>query len=248
MRRGLAAETAPPLIAGGFVPSGLDQGDDPDECRTSFSGWEPKRLAGESFGIEYAKADGERSVRRITAMGLRFNDGFPILQSWCHERNAFRSFRLDRIGACYDGDGEVFDVRDFFARTFGIRTDKIIEIVDPEDVFGDGLRLLAALARVDGDMHSDEIERIVQYCAAVYDSHQANLPADLDEALPRLVLAQRPTSAVVDKTLRRMRRGAVEHRRLFARYAVEVMDADGVQHPDEFAMVGRLRAELQGAT
>lgn len=246
MRRRVVADLTPPSIAGGFAAIGLEAADLVDEQRIDLEGWEPRRLAGETFGIEYVRADGERSVRRITSMALRFNDGAPLLQCWCHERNAFRSFRLDRIMSCFDPDGEVFDLPSFFIRTFGIRVERIVDVVEPEDLFGDGMRLLAALSRVDGDLHADELERIVQYCVAVYDSHGADLPAGLGDALPRLVKAQRPTSTVVDKTIRRMRRTSVTQRRLFARHAVEVMDADGIQHPDEFAMISRLKAELQG--
>jgi len=243
--RGKQAEADPPPIAGAFPAVVLDAADSDETACPDLGDWQPGRLAGAAFGIEYLDAKGSRSVRRITALKLRFNDGAPLLACWCHERRAYRSFRLDRIQSCHDRCGEVFETQEFLRVVLGIDFRSLLDLVEPEDVFGNGMRLLSALAYADGGVHLDELERIIQYCVAMYDYHAADLPKQLGDALPNLVRSQRPTSAVVDKSLRGLRRSSASERNLFARYAVEVMDADGVHDPAEFALVQRMRSELQ---
>lgn len=49
--------------------------------------------------FDYAKEDGERSHRRVRALGLYFWGGTWTLASWCEMRNDFRNFRVDRLTA-----------------------------------------------------------------------------------------------------------------------------------------------------
>lgn len=49
--------------------------------------------------LEYVTADGEQSLRQIWPLGLFFWGTNWTLTGWCQLRQAFRSFRLDRI-AC----------------------------------------------------------------------------------------------------------------------------------------------------
>lgn len=242
--RGVRAEASPPPFLVNVPVGGISEEDAVDMNLPDLGDWEPGRLAGAGFGIEYVDATGACTVRRITALKLRYNAGMPLLLCWCHERGALRSFRLDRVRCCYDTNGEVFETANFLRSAFAIDINRIIEVVEPEDVFGNGLRILAALARVDGHLHPEELERMMQYCVSIYDHYGASMPLGLDKALPELAFRLRPTTVVVERSLRGLRRAAAGERRLFARYAVQVMDADSVQHPDEFALVQRLRTEL----
>jgi len=47
--------------------------------------------------LDYCRADGEHSLRRIRPLGLYFWGNVWTLVGWCELRNDFRSFRLDRI-------------------------------------------------------------------------------------------------------------------------------------------------------
>jgi len=47
--------------------------------------------------IEYTRADGEQSARRIHPLGLFFWGSVWTLVAWCELRQDYRSFRLDRI-------------------------------------------------------------------------------------------------------------------------------------------------------
>lgn len=53
---------------------------------------------GEMFMIRYVDANGSETLRRITLRSVQ--DDPPddaYLRSWCHERDAWRSFKLSRI-------------------------------------------------------------------------------------------------------------------------------------------------------
>lgn len=49
--------------------------------------------------IEYARADGEGSLREIEPLGLFYWGAKWTIGAWCDYRSDFRTFRLDRIGA-----------------------------------------------------------------------------------------------------------------------------------------------------
>jgi hypothetical protein len=65
---------------------------------------------GLTFAIEYESAGGDFSRRRIMlrAISVR-DDGAVFLRALCFERNALRSFRLDRVLRIIDADGVVHD-------------------------------------------------------------------------------------------------------------------------------------------
>ena len=47
--------------------------------------------------FDYIRADGEHSSRTVWPLGLFFWDTGWTLGAWCEYRQAFRSFRLDRM-------------------------------------------------------------------------------------------------------------------------------------------------------
>lgn len=132
------AETPPP-IAPRFPPAGLDRADsvdmvevdppravlaapDLDVAPAPMAAPAPRATPGRPFGeaidddvygltftIEYGAADGELSRRRIMLRSISQRGGDTYLQALCFERNALRSFRLDRVIRVIDGDGQVFD-------------------------------------------------------------------------------------------------------------------------------------------
>ncbi len=54
--------------------------------------------------FDYARADGEKSHRRVWPLGLFFWGQVWTLGAWCELREAFRSFRLDRMTAVVQRD------------------------------------------------------------------------------------------------------------------------------------------------
>lgn len=127
-------------------------------------------LWGTTFAIEYRDAQGRVSFRRITIRELyrASEDNTLYLQCFCHERQAIRSFRFDRIVSVIDLDGEIHEPRSFFENelrveipTAKITPPKIRERTPPQlgnaekaghsqrAVVRDGLRVLIALSRAD---------------------------------------------------------------------------------------------------
>lgn len=85
-----------------------------DICRKAMDG---KRL----LSMDYRRADGEFSQRRIRPLGLYFWGNVWTLVGWCELRGDFRNFRLDRIvrvlvldDAFEDGEGQ--SLQDFIRR------------------------------------------------------------------------------------------------------------------------------------
>ncbi len=71
--------------------------------------------------ILYRDADGEETHREVDALALAWRGGRWLLAAWCHRRDAFRLFRVERIarahllGTHIDGDRAPpgFDARFF---------------------------------------------------------------------------------------------------------------------------------------
>lgn len=71
------------------------------------------------FLFSYIDHNGESSRRRVRVMGIASNDGRQYLDGYCLDRNAMRTFRVDRIqGDLTDTEtGELFNVYTLLAAT-----------------------------------------------------------------------------------------------------------------------------------
>lgn len=231
----IAAEATPPAFTGFVTRMGeqeTDAGDEPD-----VAGLDPTREAimGATFAIEYADAAGNRSRRRITA--LQFKNG--SLMARCHERKALRTFRLDRITCVIDRSGVIYDTAEFFNLI-----DFPLDLFQGDFIYGPGLQMLTAVAFADGWMCQDEAETILQYCAHLCDNHGITIDGRLEQQMMKHIADQYPACAAVDASLSRLRDMSPADHRLLLRYAVNVMNADSIQHPAEFAMIQAIKAEL----
>lgn len=83
--------SAPLFAPDAFVPESVHTA--MDELRRAIR--EQRRVA-----LEYTRADGVASSRVVEPLGLFFWGRSWSLAAWCHLRDNFRNFRLDRIGAC----------------------------------------------------------------------------------------------------------------------------------------------------
>lgn len=95
--------------------------DDPHDTLPAAHPRAHDRAEGQSFAIDYVDHAGHPSHRRISVWAVERNpDGIPILLARCHERQAARAFRVDRITGVTDFDGTRREplVR-FFFETFG---------------------------------------------------------------------------------------------------------------------------------
>lgn len=136
---------------------------------------------GQSFMIEYVDCEGQDSARRISVWGIKTGEqGVPVLAAMCLERQAPRSFRIDRIKSVIDYDGTVHEPpAEFFSEIFGMAMDaasrtQFAPSLTNEDInirrqvgelVGQQARLLAALSHSDGFMSPAEVGVIVNYLA-----------------------------------------------------------------------------------
>jgi hypothetical protein len=100
----------------------------------------------------YIDADGEPSERRFTCHSIGGFEFATHVSGFCHERQAPRMFRVDRIRelVCADS-GECFDASthfDLLRETGALRVE--------DKVLADVARLLVFLARCDGEYHPME--------------------------------------------------------------------------------------------
>ncbi|WP_158272091.1 tellurite resistance TerB family protein [Marinicauda salina] len=206
---------------------------------------------GQCFGIEYVASDGEESRRRITVWDIKLGkNGIPCLLARCHERNATRQFRIDRIQSIIDLDGEIFEPpTEFLIEIFGMdpvfaRAAETGSVDMPEfreqariqaeraerwqqirDIVVPEMKILAALSLSDGYMQADERGEIVAHLLSLI----AHLEPSLEEEdrLVELVKRQRPSPGAVDRAIEQV--GKYPRERLDALWAtcVRVIEADG---------------------
>ncbi|MBF0325548.1 MAG: WYL domain-containing protein [Alphaproteobacteria bacterium] len=226
--------TPPPPGAGGFaVHVPVVEADDGQEEE----GCDLLDVVGLALGIVYQGASGQETRRRITVSSLVSRGDAVLVNAWCHERQAFRQFRLDRIGEVVVlATGEVFDdAAAFFDGLHGR---------DPtaEALAGcrHSLQILAYLARCDGHLHPDEQEQIIDFILST-----APDPSCLDEVrLRRHVAALYPDPATYAKALRALRLSGGDQVRRLGRYVQRVLDADGILDDAEFEAALQAQTEL----
>jgi hypothetical protein len=251
-------DAAPPAIGPAFSPSGLDVSDGID-LTTTVSGPGNDDLRGITIAIKYTDSGERRSTRRITLEEVLLSDeGILYLKSFCHECNAPRTFRFDRIRSIIDLDGREYQPAIFFRDELrapippltvtsasptsngNCSPDAITTSEKPgaaqRRVARDGARVLAALARSDGLMHQAEIQVILDYIIEC--ARRRDIPTNAEDrlALAAYLKRQRSTADILDECLARLARSTAEEQRLFLASAIALTDADGRRDTAEVAM------------
>ncbi len=224
-------------------------------------GSEDERLGyaeGQSFAIEYEDAEGNESVRRITVWSIEESTaGTVTLVARCHERKATRRFRIDRIKAVIDYDGEVFSPPDeFFVETFGMspemlkglsNEDALEDLRRAKNILRDEIRLLAALGHADGQLDEREIDEILIYGDWRLGRNDLMLEQAQLAQLRRYIARTRPTREMLMKSIDRIQsRFEPEGLKRLFMAAHAVVKADGEAHEDEMALLEDLYLELTG--
>lgn len=198
-----------------------DGGDDDDEEFLDESD-----VQGQSFTIGYRDSSGATSTRRITVRKLhRSADGCLCLKVFCWERQASRSFRVDRITSlCRLSDpAQIAAPIEFFEKfmTDGIDSAAAaaMQILRP------GLRVLLYLARCDGKVHPAEEDVIKSFVIA-------HAPATPWDSIREFLKSQHPDP----KLARSMLKSSLADRSSAAKLltaAKKLVEADGVLAPEE---------------
>lgn len=211
---------------------------------------------GQSFIIEYLDTKGRVSVRRITVWSIEAGaGGMPCLYAKCHERQAMRQFRVDRIRSCADYDGEVRDdVMEFLAESFGAAIAGATETARTSEAWFarlDQIRadavLLACVSLADGSRHEMETEVIADHVSRIVEASGEMMTAGEISALVRYVRRLRPQPRAIAAAIDEMRTRSLRQQRQFFDACRSVMDADGVRKASEADMIQSLVWEITGS-
>lgn len=208
---------------------------------------------GQSFMIEYRDSAGGTSRRRITVWNIQPGaGGVPCLLARCHEREANRSFRADRITAIITADGEVLsDVRSFLAERLGVQVEadagaraqrwpRVLAAVRPQ------AQILAGLSLADGAKHPDEIAVMTGFCARVAAAAGLGLDREEEVALARYLANLRPDRVTMLKAVDRMLDAGPAAQAALLNAGAAVIAADGIEHIEELRFIRALRQDLIG--
>lgn len=194
-------------------------------------------VVGCAFGLVYVDAKDDESERRITVRHLSRQGRELYVGAYCHERQAPRLFRVDRMVTLIDlQTGEVID-----------RPQAWIEELLAADPTADalmraryGINVLAAMARCDGRFHADERDIIVDYVKAT-----AEYDRRISEERARQYVAKVwPDERCFQRSAKSFRKSPDEVRPLL-RYVRKVVDCDGRLTDEEFSFAQRLNELLR---
>lgn len=196
--------------------------------------------------IGYIDAKGEKSERLVTFFRISTRAGRWHLQGLCHDRDAFRSFRCDRILYCLDPEtGEMQE--DFFAYMadiFGVEAQSWQDGAEDNALkySKDGARVLLFLANCDGEYHPLEREVICEYvnrrCGAL------GIPGNITGVMRFIDNSTADKYVYYDSLDNLMEENDAGHIRLLMQMAVRLTEADGFIKSEESQWIADLKAEL----
>lgn len=194
-------------------------------------------VAGDTFEITYCDSRDNLSVRRISVRRIDRHDDHVILKAFCFEREALRSFRLDRVQSAVDVvTGEVFGDHDDLLSEIRWETDR-----QALSGFGDILhdvRLLTYMAQCDGRFSVSEIEVIQHYIEGMGHREERESVA---RRLQRLV----PDRQAFEDSLAEISGWPDDRLQHFGEAAVELVLADGRIDEAETAALNAIRYCLE---
>lgn len=209
----------------------------------------------QSFTIVYDEIDGHESVRRITVRDITLNgSGVPVLNSWCHERNALRAFRTDRIAMVVSEDGEVTaPPARFFSSTFAMSevfTGRCgvtpVPLTPVRQIFTAHMMALAHLCHNDSGFHRDEQGIIFEHCLKL--ARDADRPVSEGEkrTLKQFLKSLKPIKLFLGPAMRALQEDRPERIAALLSAADDVINADGLRRHNAKSFFGLLQRDLTG--
>ncbi|GAA0550773.1 hypothetical protein FHS83_001284 [Rhizomicrobium palustre] len=209
----------------------------------------------QSFVIVYQAADGHESVRRITVRNLSLNaENIPILNCWCHERQALRAFRIDHVREVVTQDGEVIaPPARFFVETFGMAPalaecslPRPASLTRIRPIFTHHMMVLTHLGRADGDYCLDEQGIVLDHCLKLARDADRRATEAEERALRRYLKTLKPKKMFLARAMRGLESETPDRVMALLAAADEVINADGMRHRDEESFFHLLQRELTG--
>lgn len=212
--------------------------------------------------LEYRDAQGEVSERPVTLLQMRGTGKGPVhLIGRCHMRNARRNFRFDRVLSVsglpgLPGDASPKDALIALAdlaiaprpntasplaatppgRPKAASSAAMFKVIRRN--FRAELRLLAFLAKADGELHPAEIDAISGYARSLLPEHSRKYWTPDDNAALSAYLRNLKYAAETERLcLSQLQLWDEDLERSFAHAITRVMEADGKRHASELAMI-----------
>lgn len=224
----------PPSIGPSLnVRVSISSEDDEEIIRTPEKAGKPVRdFIGHAYLLHYRDSRGAESRRRITIREIRIKQDVLHVWAFCHEREAARLFRVDRIMDLMDlKTGELVDVIPFCS---GLAQEDTTRAALRE--LRQEIAVLAFVARCDGYFHELENAAIVEH---VLDRRNYD-PAIRQDELASEIGKVRADSHLFESGVVAIGRMGETRLRQFERAIIRVIDADGVIHPTEHAIAENL--------
>jgi len=213
--------------------------------------WHAGPITGVNLVIRYRDSAGATSERQITCRRLEHYSSGPVLHAWCALRRQPRVFKISRIAAAIDSaTGEVFESGQALLDAFAVDLVSTgrFQFGLPPRIFADfhaALVVLAFIARSDGHWHELEEEAIQRFATAFW--LRLDVMSDLD--LQAVAFHVRRLSPDAESLWASVSRCAANPRiaLLLERYLAEVIDADGIHHPQEAWWANEIATALHEA-
>ncbi len=213
-------------------------------------------LNGQHFVIDYVATDGTLTQRRITVSRIVITStGECLLRSWCYLRSGWRSFRVDRITAFADPEGEIYDsLDDALSALAGTpvtmsrnwkpapthpKHSKMFAQVTHEAQF------LAGIARADGRLLTEEVETALDFLAWELEAEH-HLDDDDTRALGGYFKRKTGAPYIVESAAASLMKWESRRLQRLFRVGAQVMDCDGERHASERDLLDRLSFEIFG--
>lgn len=231
----MAARAASAVIAQPQLPTGFVPLLPVEEGPIYIPDREVRDVMGCAFAMTYIDSSGEVSRRRITVRYVSADGDTLYLGSFCHERQAFRSFRVDRIQELIALDtGEVISDASAW----------INAVLDSDPTGAAIMRsrhpisILTMLARCDGSFHQDEKDIIVDYVMDIGGYRQG-----IDEkVIASYVGAMFPDEKCFSRSLRYLKKWDALKVRKMMLCLRRVVDSDGVISSEESRFLDQMHA------
>lgn len=207
---------------------------------------EPRRprtkVSGSSCFIEYTGSDGVDSARVITLRRIDGPAGSPqLIGAHCHTRDAYRTFRIDRIRSMVDcATGEELDP---IMHCIALQRGGVLKCEDK--ALARVMTIMTFMARCDGEFHALEQEALDDILGRYFRFFGGDDAAY--ECARREAMRLAPDGDDVMRAVRWIKRApmAQELASFVLKGATAMIDADGRHHQDEVYWGIELSNELR---
>nr|WP_314432433.1 TerB family tellurite resistance protein [uncultured Brevundimonas sp.] len=226
----------PPGFSAPKLPAVDSDGGEAPAAVSAIDGDDASALANRAFVIAYVDSSGAESERRIICRQVYITGDKTYIQAVCLERQAIRSFRVDRITEVYCGvSGEDLGAANLIFVGGIARPQRAVPKTNPAVLSGRrALQVLITLARCDGQVHPSEVQVIEEFL-------DRSLPGrtTIKERAGLLDYAMRlaPSYGTFVRTFERMLEVDDNLIGPVLQAAIDVAEADGHWHPEEIETI-----------